>query len=146
MIFNQYPISALMSFIAQCYGDTSKLLVTDQNFTLHFGAMTAGQPKTLPIQIPANSDFIVLEAGVDTTELLFSASFIQINDATSGDNFFSTSAPISAVCTIENSIVQFPWPRLVQGNSALYVTITPDATTLYDVSFSLLGVCVRKEG
>jgi hypothetical protein len=143
MIYNQYSVSHIRAYLAQIYGAAS-LVLNDQSFAANFGTMTANVPESLPVQIPANSDFLLLEIAVATTELLLSKSKIQISDSTSGETFFNVATPVSAVCTIESTLSQLPWPRFVQGNTTLYVTLTPDATTTSPVIVSLLGVGIRK--
>lgn len=146
---NQYPMSEIYAFLAQSYGDTSRLIVTDQAYRLDFGTLTHAVPETLPIQIQANADFLALELAIVGEELNMSATTVQITDSTAGDNFFNAACYASAVCSFPGCQNQLPWPRLIQGNSALYVTVNPSliagaGTTTQNNWVEILGVMIRK--
>lgn len=141
MIF--FPPASLLSWLAQSYGD-APLLLTPWVLLFDFGDPTASVPVVRTSQIVANADFVGLAFSSQAESLeSLDNSTIQLMDAATGEQFFNDPLKTTNLCA-PGSNTSTCYPRLIEGNTAIVATLTPNAAfTQTNVMVGYQGFLIR---
>jgi len=147
-----YSVSDVESFVARMWAGAT--FITPYAYSYQFTGL-AGQAGTTTgtINIAANADFLLLalalrpSIGAVQTNATQPVPFIraQLTDTGSGENFFAQAIDVGSVSTNNERTKALPYPRILQGKTAVSVTLTgwaPAAET-YAGELVLEGVQVR---
>lgn len=149
----QYSMTELQEYLNQLYGN-QRMLLTSWGYTLTFATLAAGGVSTQPLLTQANGDFLLtginyhaaIAGGAQTvSSKTIALCRMLITDSGSNEQFTQQAVDLENYCSNDAKMRFMPWPRLVQGRSALSVQMTNysagDTYSTIDVFFS--GVQIR---
>lgn len=150
-----YSFRDLQAFAAALYGGRP-LLLTPYAYTVTFSSIAQGATSTQSLSITANADFILTglnyRAGTGSAQTVSNktAAFarVLITDSGTNEQFTNSGVDLENYCTNGYGGRDLPFPRLIQGRTALNIQMTSYAPTAetYAIDLMLEGVLVRTTG
>lgn len=114
-------------------------------YVVEFLPLGAGATATLPVQIQADSDFLLVEA-VAVTTLADNATFVanvptlvQINDSGSGRNLFSSPVHYNNLFGTAQLPGIVPFPKVLRASATLSTTLTGLDATARNIRIAYTG-------
>jgi hypothetical protein len=152
MSTNAYSMADIESFVAR-FWPGRKTFISPYAYPATFTAIAQGGQQTQTINIQANADFLLLgiafrgNIGAAQNESTITAPFVRmlIVDTGSNEQFTNSAVDLEAMYRNGQRLVSLPYPRIVQGRSALSLQATSYAPTNETYSFDIIleGVHVR---
>ena len=147
-----YSVSDIESFVARWWQGRS--YITPYAYSMQFATAIAQNGSTTgSINISANADFLLLalafrvSIGGVQTNATQAVPFlrIQVTDTGSGENFFAQAMDLTSVASNNERGMSLPYPRIIQGKTALSITLTNNAPAAESYTGEVIfnGVQVR---
>lgn len=124
-------IQSIQSYLAQLY-QGRPMIVKPYAYPVTFLALAQNVNATQQLQIQANADFLITDVsfraqiGAAQTVSTKTAPFVRmlVTDSGSNQQFTNAAIDLENYASNDAKIRMLPFPRLVQGRSALTVSVT----------------------
>lgn len=145
-----FSLTEIQAFLAQLYGGRTGVIpamtVSPYAYNLSFTGLAQGTTQQQQLSIQANADFILTRinhrASIGAAQTVSSktAPFIRalIVDSGTGDQFSSAAFDLENMSTNDGKMRELTYPRVIQGKSALSVSLTNWAPTAETYAVDLL--------
>ena len=147
-----YSMASIESFCAR-FWQGHRLYITPMSYPVTFTTLAQNTTQTGTINIQANADFVLLELafraniGAAQTESTVTATFIRalITDTGSSEQFTNSAVDLETWASNSQRMRPLPYPRIIQGRSALSIQVTNYSPAAESYTFDLVlhGVHVR---
>jgi hypothetical protein len=142
---NAYSPIEVQNYIRSLYPGWN-LYLTPYAYTVPFTALAQNGQQNASLSITANADFLALgvyhRANIGAAQNISTktAPFIRclITDAGTNEQWTNAAVDLENYSTNGNRIHTLPFPRLVQGNTALSIQVTNFAPTAETYAFDLM--------
>ena len=152
----RYSFLDIQSFASQIYGG-KPLLMVPYAYTVTFTALAPGAQQSQSLSITANADFILTalryRASIGTAQNVSTKTAayarVLITDSGSNEQFTNAAVDLENYSTNGGDSRDLPFPRFLQGRTALTFQMTnyaPTAETYSTIDLFLEGVLVRAVG
>lgn len=153
---NRYSFLDLQAFASGIYGG-KPLLIVPYAYNVTVLALAQNAQASASLSITANADFILTglkyraQIGAAQTVSTKTAAFVRmlITDSGSNEQFTNAAVDLENYSTNGGDSRDLPFPRFIQGRTALsfqFTNYAPTAETYTSIDVMLEGVLVRSVG